>query len=492
MILTAPLLAVLAAATPAALDARLSHALDEGFALGATPGITVAVVKGDATVFTKALGLADVASKRPARTDTLFYIGSTTKALTATAAAALAAKGAIDLDAPVSRYLPALELQPPLDPARISLRDLLTLTHGISADGPVDFRTAFTGDTTEPLLMKLAKAHPPSPKGREFVYGNLGYVLGGLALGAGVDGGWRRVIEREVLGPVGMKDTISLVSKLPASRTALSYEMGPDGFQRATLEKVDATMHPAGGHFSTPHDLALFLRAHMNAGRVAGKPVLAPRAIAETHRKQADQKKTWSEIDRFGWGLGWDLGRWEGKLLLHRFGSYPGWRSHVSFLPAEGVGVIVLVNGGDVSSLLSDLVAFSLYDEVLGREDAAERREKRLKAFAERLAKHRERLAASARERAARAPLARPLPAYAGDYENADWGRMTVTAKDGALAVTMGAARSAAEPYDAAADEVRLTLTGPGTVAKFVFPEGAEKASAIRWDGREYPRVAAR
>jgi hypothetical protein len=151
--------------------------------------------------------------------------------------------------------------------------------------------------------------------------------------------------------------------------------------------------------------------------------------------------------------------------------------------------VIVLVNGGDVSSLLSDAVAFSFYDELLGRGDANARREKRLKALAERAAKYRDRLAASAKERASRAPLARPPAAYTGVYENADWGRMTVSAKDGALTVAMGAARSDVDPYDAATETVRIDLTGTGSIAQFVFPEGAESASAIRWEGQEYARV---
>ena len=76
--------------------------------------------------------------------------------------------------------------------------------------------------------------------------------------------------------------------------------------------------------------------------------------VAETHRQQAAQDRMFAAFHRHGWGLGWDLGTYDGDLLVHRFGGFPGFRSHVSFMPDRGVGVIVLTNAAGAGSTLAD------------------------------------------------------------------------------------------------------------------------------------------
>ncbi len=142
---------------------------------GVSPGLSIAVVRGSEILYLKGFGYADRESRRPVTNDTQFYIASTTKSFTALAASLLAERGEIDLDASVNRYLPSVAWHPSLSPASITLRNLLTMTHGIRPGGPVDLRTAYTGEFTHADLLRLLADHPPAEAGRAFRYSNLGY-----------------------------------------------------------------------------------------------------------------------------------------------------------------------------------------------------------------------------------------------------------------------------------------------------------------------------
>ena len=148
--------------------------IEKAFALDMTPGLAVSVVKGNDLIYAKGFGYADIEAKRLVTPETMFYIASTTKSFTAFAATLLHQRGELDLDQPLSGYLPKLRLQAPLSADDITLRDLLTHTHGIENDGPVVFRTAYTGEHHHDQLVALLEKHPPAANGRAFDYGNLG------------------------------------------------------------------------------------------------------------------------------------------------------------------------------------------------------------------------------------------------------------------------------------------------------------------------------
>lgn len=465
------------------LDTFIARAM----ATGLTPGMAVSVVRGSDVIYAKGFGFADRESNRRVTADTQFYIASTTKSFTALAGALLAARGVIDLDAPLSQYLPNVTLDPALSPDAISLRDLLTHTHGIRSGGPVDFRTAFTGDFTNAQLMDLLKLHPPAPSGRSFSYSNLGYNIFSLVLDAKLKEGWKHVIQREVFDPIGMRSTTANMSKANPSRLALPYNFGTTAPERVYYGKRDENMQAAGGHLSSANDLARYLEAHLNQGRVNGRQVLPAAPIEETHRQQVVQTRTFGPFQRFGWGLGWDLATYEGDTILQRFGDFSGFRSHVSFMPEQRLGVVVLTNGGGASSPLSDLVATYVYDRLLGKPGLSARYDERLASTQEdvRTARTRERTTRGARPQIT--PL--PLSAYAGTYDGPALGRMIWTFEAGRLNVTMGIARGDVEVYDGTKYQLRLDLGGAGAVVTFDVPNGAQRPVGLRFLDYVFTRV---
>lgn len=477
----------ISAAQEDAVARELDPFIRDAFAIDVTPGMGVAVVRGDERVYARGFGFADVEARRPVTTRTLFYIASTSKSFTAFAAALMAERDRLDLDAPIGRYLPRLRLHPPLSADEITLRDLLTHTHGISGRGPVVFRTAYTGVHTDSLLLRLVGGHEPSPTGRAFDYGNIGYNVAALVMDAALDRGWKDLLQQEVFEPAGMTNTTGYRSRVDPHRLAMPYGLNPEGYERLHYGKDDSNMHAAGGHLTTVLDLANWLEIHMNEGRLNGRQIFPADVVAETHRRQATQDREFAEFHRHGWGFGWDLGTYEGDTIIHRFGGFPGFRSHVSFMPAHDIGVVVLTNGG-MGSPLADLVATYIYERLLQRPHAERRHREKLARLAARAEEARRELADHRAERVARQqPLPHPPSAYAGTYENPSLGRMEWRVQDGELVVRMGVMKSEAEVYDADSNRLRVELRGGGEVVTFQFD--GERAESLTYLRREFRAV---
>ena len=449
--------------------------------MGAAPGIGLAVVQDDWVLHARGFGLADMHAGRGVDTETAFYIASSTKAITATAVIALADRGLIDLSAPITAYLPGLRFQPPLDAESVTVHDLLTMTHGIQQGmGPVVFRTAFTGDFTRPQLIEALREYVPSPTGRRFAYGNLAYNLLGMVLESTSSESWREVVQQEVLDPFGMDQTTGYVSRIPTERLAQPHGFLPDGFERIPLRKADANMHAAGGHFATARDLARFVAVHLS-GRAEGGRGTVPSwsALQAMQRQHVDQDRRFLSLHRFGWGYGWDLGTYEGETVVHRFGGFSGYHSHMSFMPQHGIGVVVLANAGGPSALAADLMATYVYDRLLGKAGLEDTYVARIDSLRARLDEGRRGLAAHLAERKARlGPLSHPLEHYAGVYQSPRFGRMEWRVVANGLEVRMGVARSRAEVFDASEDMLRVELAG-GNVLDFEFPPGGGPASSL-------------
>ncbi len=457
---------------------------------GLTPGMGVAVSQGDRVLYSNGFGVADRTSGRGVGEDTAFYIASSTKALTATAVVLLAERDEIDLDAPITRYLPELRFQAPLDADAVTVRSLLTMTHGIEDGGPVVVRTAFTGEFTADLLIELLAAYGPSEDGPVFNYGNLGYNILGMMLAPGTEHGWKDVVAREVLEPLGMASTTARLSDLDPDRVALPHAPVPGGgWSRFPLGKADANLHAAGGHLTTAGDLARFVAAHASGGVLEGRRALPEPAIATAHERHVPQARSFGPYRRVAWGYGWDIAEWEGKTIVQRFGAFSGYRSHMSFEPESGVGVVVLVNGDGPASPAADLVASYVYDRMLGRADLEEEYARRRAALEAEAAEQTEEMAAHLAERAARlAPLPHPLADYAGAFENPAYGRIDWLVVADGLEARMGVLQSRAEVFDAAANRLRIVIGG-GVIVTFEFPAGGGPATALTLQGERFERV---
>ncbi|MBN1301617.1 MAG: serine hydrolase, partial [Melioribacteraceae bacterium] len=344
---------------------KFTEFISKAFKLGLTPGMAVGVVKDNEVIYAEGFGVTDITAGEKVSPETLFYIASTTKSFTGLAGALLDHESLLDLDKPFTDYLPDFEFNTELKDSVITLRELLTHTHGIAENLPVIIRTAYTGDFTNDLLLSLLKNSIPAEKGRAFDYTNLGYVIYGLVMDEQFESGWKTMLEQKIFKPLGMYNTHAYIGNADKENLAMPHQIASNGYSILHYGKTTANMHAAGGHISSVNDLAKWLLVHINRGKLNGVQIFPEKVINETHRLGAVQDREFGNIKRYGWGLGWDLGVYDGDTIIHRFGSFTGFRSHVSFMPSHKLGVVVLVNEAVTGSYLADLVAEYIYDLLL-------------------------------------------------------------------------------------------------------------------------------
>lgn len=443
--------------------------------LPVAPGLAVAVVRGDKIIYTRGFGRRDVGAKLPVTPRTQFYIASTTKSFTAAAAKLLADEGKIDLDAPLTKYFPKLALKAPLSAEQISLRDLLTHRSGISNEA-INFRTAYTGQYDAKVILDLLTDYS-KPVTPDFRYSNIGYIVAAQALEQAAGESWQRAVERKILAPLGMNNTSAFTSKARASGDfALPYLSEGGRFVELPY-KEDNTMHAAGGMVSSAEDLARWLVVNMNGGKFEGRQVIPARSLEEILSPQIGQKRRFYKFDRYAYSLGWNLATYNGDKLVHCFGEFHGFRPHVSFMPEHGVGVVVLANESAESFLLPDLIACDIYDHLVYGKPLSADPNPRVEEYGANLRKQREERAKRAVARSATKATG-PGPglgpgAYAGVYENLEWGRIVITASGESLSLKFGNISSPLTCLTGESFEVALM---PGNTTRLTFKVGPDSA----------------
>jgi CubicO group peptidase (beta-lactamase class C family) len=470
------------------LDRYISQLYTTFYPEAVAPGLAVVIVKDSRIILLKGFGYADIEAKHPVTPQTGFYIASSAKPFFALTAALLDHKGVIDLDAPVSRYLPQMKLQSPLSADTIKLRSLLTHTHGIGG-GPVDFRMSLTGQGTKSEMIRLLGEHPPAKGGNEFEYSNRGYLIASMALESKLEKSWKDLVHSTVLDPLGMKNTHTYVSRVKADQLAAPYTVGEDNYSRLYYAKADTNMHAAGGIITTPEDIAKWLLVNIDKGKLEGRQVFASAVVAETHRLQAEQDTQFAWVRRYGYGLGWNIGSYEGETLIHHYGGFSAFYAHVSFMPKHRLGVAVFTNENQLGDGLAENVTHYIYDTLLDVPGNKFRWTKRLAGGPQVAKRQREGIAAERARRATRQrPLQLPLEAYTGVYESPQGGRMEWRIKNGKLTVTMGALFSEAEVYDAAKNELRVELA-PGSGNVVAFEVSGNQVVGVSFANMKFKRV---
>lgn len=456
------------AAFGAAMDAFASRAMQR---VEAAPGLAVAVVDRDGLVHAAGFGVADVATGAAVTTETRFYIASATKSFTALSLAAMARRGEVDLDAPLADWAPPSGV--PADiAARITLTDLLSHRSGVDND-PIAFRVAYSGHWSPEVLWRLtAETRPRATPYGQFVYANAGYNLATVLSERRWGRDWHERVEDEVLTPLGMTATTARIDEARATGAVVAaghFGRMPGQPERSPLQKTDATMQSAGGLISTANDMALWLEAQINDGRVGGRQVFPAGLVASTHASRVGQEATFGPYVRTGYGLGWQVGRYGDDVLIHHFGNFSGSRAHVSFMPERRLGVAVMVNEDAFAGDLADVVANYAYDWFAGLPDIEAVYDARLDALTVERDRRRTGIAGAVQARAKRPrTLSLPNAAYVGDYVNPAYGSLAIREAGERLSVAIGVQQALAD-YLTEPEGLRVELTpfrGEGLVFK--------------------------
>ena len=469
----------------AELDALVDDAMRR---LGAAAGLAVAVYSRDG-LYTRGFGVTDVTTGERADADTAFYIASSTKPLTALALSSMAARGEIDIDATLASFAPDAPFPAAARAGEVTFRHLLSHTSGIACD-PISFRLAFSGQHDSDLLWRLlgsSRVNAEAPLGR-FSYTNTGYNIATILTDRHFGRSWQDMLVREIFGPASMKHATARMSHALSGgwSVAKPHIALPEGVTKLYLEKTDRTMQSAGGVIMSANDAVRWLELMINAGAIGGRQIIPEHAVLATRMRMAAVASEFAGYAREAYGLGWYHVPYRGDLMLHHFGGFSGARAHVSYIPARHVGVAAFISDSSVATQLTDAIANYVYDRTAGRGDALSAFSARIEDLIARRDRHFERVRT---ERAARAgrtwTLTRPFGAYAGSYENKDYGRIEVMTEGDGLSVAFGVMHATAAPFTQP-DTIRIELV-PYSGEAIAFEGGGP--SALRYVGQTYTRV---
>ncbi len=393
------------------------------------PGMAVVVVRGDKVIYTQTIGLRDPQKNLPVTADTMFYIASCTKSYTAMGVMALVEDGKVELDAPVKKYLPRMELSDATLTNTLTIRDLLSHAKGIESDAIVTL-DAYTGEITEDRYYRWLRE--AEIKGT-FDYSNVHYTLAGRVIEAVSGKPWRDLLEARIFKPAGMLRTTGYASRMYADPDCATPSAFKDGkFVLASTRKTDRVMHAAGGLGSSVSDLGRWLQLNMNGGEIDGKRIVSKETIQQMQTTQAKGSAATARIagrTREGYGLGWFAGAYQGRRLLDHGGGYEGTSASVSFMPDERIGVAAVANAG---APLPELAAIDVYNRLLHIEapdPLAGLKEQAVK----RRAREQEQTAKFGPNPATGEGLSLAPKAYVGTFKNNDWGTITIELTDGEL-----------------------------------------------------------
>lgn len=445
--------------------------------LDVVPGYAIAIAGPEQALFVKGYGTTKTENGAPVDSHTQFYIASSTKSLTALAIASLAERGLLDLDTPIKNYLPSLAGAPA---GEVTLSQLLSHSHGLMEEA-LTWRTAFTGEYTKATLINIIRNLPLSETPEAFAYSNTGYVIASLVLEQTFGKSWKTIVDEEVLSPAGIGDTTSYVSNL---RGDYAQPHTWFGLKNAfALVKQDSTMHAAGGHFSSAADMARWLQVQLSGGSINGEAIFAPGLVAGTHLPRVELDAEFYTYKRHHYGYGWYQADYDGMVMYHHFGSFSGYRSHVSFIPELGIGVAVLINDTSRPGFnLPDMIANYVYDLASGKETPETPYQAEIAKIAGMIAPM---AGHSLPDRPRNAPGDEAK--YVGSYSNPEFGTFHFEMTDGELQVSMGNLSSKTTYKDDGAIRIELTPY-QGTLGVFQEDDNGT-ITGFRYRGASYTRL---
>jgi CubicO group peptidase (beta-lactamase class C family) len=417
--------------------------LQESLALWKVPGVGVGVIQGDEVLLCDGFGWRDVEKGLPATENTLFAIGSASKAFTTFDMGLLVDEGKLDWDKPVRDFMPSFQVHDPVASERLTPRDIVSHRVGLPRHDMAWYNSPLT---RQEIFARLRHLEPNRDIRQTFQYNNLMFLTAGVLVEHLSGLSWEDFTRQRIFEPLGMRSSNFSVNTSQASDNfARPYREKNDRVEGIPFRNIDA-VGPAGSINSCAADMVAWLKVHLNGGRAGPDALISSGNLEQMHSPQmtiAGGSK-WKELLPSSYGLGWFIYPYRGFQVVEHGGNIDGFTALVALMPAEKIGVVVLTNLDQ--NALTTAAAYRAFDLLLGLEPVDWNG--RFHAdFLEFRAGEEAGKAQSAGKRVAGRPPAHPLEDYAGTYTHPGYGTVEVTCKDGQLQASHNQISYRVEPY---------------------------------------------
>ena len=302
------------------------------------PGVGLALVTRDRVLWAGGVGLADRDAGRPVTADTMFRVGSITKSFVSLALVKLSEEGRISLDARVADLAPELSIE-----NRWARQAPITVAH--LCEHTAGFDDMHFNEFYAPLAVEnapLAEILARNPRSRvarwapgsRFSYANPGYTVAAYLLEKASGRRWFDYIRDELLVPLGMTHASLRWTPAVDAQLARGYDDGPAAIPYRAIYHV-----PAGNLMASPRELAALVRLWLGRGAVDGRALVSRAGVERTERSETNAVR--------GLDIDYGLGNYGGTgpvIERGHDGGIDGFISSAHYVPARGVGYVVLIN----------------------------------------------------------------------------------------------------------------------------------------------------
>jgi CubicO group peptidase (beta-lactamase class C family) len=332
--------------TPAFVADSLEYYIKKALDIWQIPGVAVCIVKDGKIIFSKGFGVCESGKKDKVDENTLFMIGSNTKAFTGTALAWMAEEKKCDLDDKVKKWIPEFTTKDPWVADHATLTDIMC--HRMGTETFQGDFTFFDSDlSSNEIIAKYGKLTPTYGFRTTWGYCNTGFLLAGTAL-SGISGmSWDQFIRTKIFEPLQMKRSLALISEINnAANKASAHTLVEGKLKVIPYGHFDA-LAPAASISSSVYDMSHWLLALLDSGKYDNKSVIPYAAILDTREPKSilgNGRHPFNKSNFSLYGLGWELQDYENHKIVMHTGGVDGFVTSVTLIPDENLGIVVLTN----------------------------------------------------------------------------------------------------------------------------------------------------
>lgn len=332
-----------------------------------TPGLAVVLADRKGVVWSAGFGILDETSDQKVTPETLFSLQSVSKAVTTTGILIAVQEGLLDLDAPITKYLPDFRVNSRYEKSpekKMTLRLLLSHRGGFTHEAPVGNNYDLGCSSLREHAASISDTWLRYPVGQRYSYSNLGIDLAGYILEVVSGMPFEKYMKVKLLDPLGMKDSTYDWNEIgTASNRAAGHDPEHD------MVPLEHALIPCGGCYSSASDMAKFIRFHLNEGKVGAKQLIDRDLLSEMTRHPHPV-----ESSVFYYTLGLFKGNWFAAKpfkhdYFHHSGGGLGFRANMKWFPEYGIGVTVLTNSSrSAVEMMNDTFIYNLLVNKLDSE----------------------------------------------------------------------------------------------------------------------------
>ncbi|MDT0294544.1 serine hydrolase [Mesonia ostreae] len=404
------------------------------------PGISVGIIKDDKVVYAKGHGVRSLTNKKDMNQNTLVGVASNSKGFTCFALGILVDEGKLNWDDKVRKHIPEFKMPDAWVTEEFTVRDLVTHRSGLSLGaGDLMFFPEGGDFTIDDVLANVSQLEPESSFRSEFKYNNNMFIIAGEVIHRVSGKTWDEFIETRILEPVGMKNSKASYSRVTDKSNIIDAHTRTEGEVIQIPHDWSDLANPAGGIMSNVTDMLIWAKFLMNdAVTQNGERILSEKQMHQLWQLQTPlpvSKDNDYNTHFYGYSLGWFVSDVKGYKQVSHTGGLLGTVTQFTLIPELDLGIVVLTNqmiGGAFSSITN-----TIKDSYLGYKDRdwVEKNSKRnnewityndsiKKAVYQKVESYKNK------------PTVLKAQQTTGTYEDAWFGKVTITENGNALKIT--------------------------------------------------------